>query len=79
MKFVDELLKEYVNGGKIDISEKVLKRMKKNKMLKDTDLQSQYLATKRADKFCIKVQAFLSDLFLMFSDFDEQEWETLEM
>lgn len=62
MKFLDEFLKEFVNGGKVDIASKVLncKAQKESKLsrVKDNDLT-------------LNIQAFLADALVLFTDFDE--------
>ncbi len=62
MKFIDDLLKEYVNGGKVDVSAIVLN----NKILK-----SSMLKKTQDSSFVFKVSAYLQDALVLFSDFDE--------
>ena len=67
MKFLDELLKEFVNGDNVDISRKV-----KSKRSRESSVGQQIGSTREGENlFVLKVQAFLKDALVIFSDFDE--------
>lgn len=62
LKFLDELVQEYLTTGIIDVSKRVVKRKanKKVSLMRQNHINS----------FCIKVQGFISDILVLFSDFD---------
>jgi hypothetical protein len=62
---LDEILREYVNGGKQDVSGRVI-RKKKQKMLEGI-----LLPENKDINLNFKINAFLGDLLVMFTDFEE--------
>lgn len=62
---MDEILREYVNGGKQDVSGRVI-RKKKQKLLEGI-----LLPENKDINLNFKINAFLGDLLVMFTDFEE--------
>ena len=75
MKFIDALMKEYSNGGKIDISNKVKERRHKNHgWVSLVEQRNPKLILTNAQTtllFQSQVQAFINDFMIIFSDYDE--------
>ena len=74
MKFLDEILREYA-GGKIDISSRVLKRMAaqhNNQTRVSADEGSIIERQANINNFFqVELTGFLSDMLVLFSDFDD--------
>lgn len=61
------MLREYVNGGKRDVSSRIIRKInsqKNNLNVVKYDLWPE---------FQIKCHAFFSDILILFTDFDESE------
>ena len=65
LKIIDETLREYVNGGKRDISARVLSKIKQRKFYKTLLPENKYYQVK------MKINTFIGDVLVLFTDFDE--------
>jgi hypothetical protein len=69
MKFCDELMKEYVNGGKIDICKRVKKRQVNPKKIN----------SERKHLFGIYLTAYMSDMIVLITEYEQSATvETLD-
>ena len=59
-------MREYVNGGKRDVSSRVLSKIKQRKFSKTLLPENKYYQVK------MKVNTFIGDVLVLFTDFDDE-------